>query len=113
MTFDFRFSHFYLILGRATNIAYIAPSLTPYDNVNPAYRIYYIDGDHKDTTRLVVDHETWMMNLTEANLNDYPEWQKSYSARDAYSLPTLRPTDWDDFITRMIKNDELFNLYYR
>lgn len=49
--------------GRATNIAYIGPSVTPYDNLNPGYRIYYVDGDHDATTRLVIDHENWIMNL--------------------------------------------------
>lgn len=103
----------YLILGRATNIAYIGPSVTPWTDLNPAYRIYYVDGDHDDTTRLVVDHETWSMNLEEANDVGTPIWRKLYTAKDAYSLPSLRPADWSDFITRMKNNDELFELFYR
>lgn len=99
--------------GRAINIAYIGPSVTPFVNLNPSYRIYYVDGDHSDTTRFVVDHETWIMNLAEANLNGNPIWRKSYSARDAYSMQGLRPTDWSDFIENMKDNDELFGLYFK
>lgn len=37
---------------RAVSIGYIAPSLTPWGNVNPAYRIYYVDGNRPKTTRV-------------------------------------------------------------
>ena len=33
-------------------MAYVGPSVTPYYDLNPGYRIYYIDGDHKSTTRV-------------------------------------------------------------
>lgn len=39
-------------LSRATNIAYVGPSVTPYYDLNPGYRIYYVDGDHDSTTRV-------------------------------------------------------------
>lgn len=103
---------FYLI-GRATSIAYIGPSVTPYDNLNPGYRIYYVDGDHDATTRLVIDHENWIMNLKEANLYDYPIWYKLYSTRFAYSMRGLRPIDWDELINTMTNNNEMFDLYYK
>ena len=31
-------------------VAYVSPSITPYEKPNPAYRIYYLDGEHPDTT---------------------------------------------------------------
>lgn len=37
---------------RAASIAYIGPSVTPYYNLNPGYRIYYVDGDHSTSTRV-------------------------------------------------------------
>lgn len=37
---------------RPVGIGYIAPSITPWKNCNPAYRIYYVDGDHENTTRV-------------------------------------------------------------
>ena len=37
-------------LTRATGMAYIAPSLTTAPSLNPAYRVYTIDGFHQNTT---------------------------------------------------------------
>uniref|UniRef100_A0A1A9ZW88 Sphingomyelin phosphodiesterase n=1 Tax=Glossina pallidipes TaxID=7398 RepID=A0A1A9ZW88_GLOPL len=100
-------------LTRPNNIAYIGPSVSPYYDLNPGYRIYYVDGDHDHTTRLVVDHESWIMNLKEANLYGYPIWYKLYAARSAYKMKALRPVDWDNLINEMANNQELFDLYYK
>lgn len=61
----------------------------------------------------MLDHETWVMNLKEANLYDYPIWQKLYSTQAAYSLPSLRPEDWDVFINNLAEDQTLFDLYYK
>lgn len=100
-------------VGRPNNIAYIGPSVSPYYDLNPGYRIYYVDGDHDHTTRMVVDHESWIMNLKEANLYGYPIWYKLYSVRAAYNMKALRPVDWDNFIDEMAHNQEMFDLYYK
>lgn len=39
-------------MGRAISIAYVGPSVTPYYDLNPGYRIYYVDGDHEKSTRV-------------------------------------------------------------
>ncbi len=49
-------------------MAYIAPSVTPYANFNPGYKIYYVDGDHAETSRMVIDEEGWTFDLNEANI---------------------------------------------
>nr|CAD7446823.1 unnamed protein product [Timema bartmani] len=100
-------------MGRVTSIAYVGPSVTPYYDLNPGYRIYYIDGDHKESTRAVVDHETWVMNLKEANLYDYPIWYKLYSTRSAYQMPSLLPQDWDNLLNKMVTDNALFDIYYK
>ncbi|XP_058792161.1 sphingomyelin phosphodiesterase-like [Phymastichus coffea] len=100
-------------LSRSLNVAYISPSLTPWVNVNPAYRIYYVDGDHPNTNRAIVDHETWKMDLVHANHNDEPVWYKAYTATTAYNMTSLMPTEWDNLITRMSKDDNLFDSYHR
>lgn len=38
--------------GRPISVAYLGPSVTTFENHNPAYRIYYVDGDHENTTRV-------------------------------------------------------------
>lgn len=100
-------------MSRAVNIAYIGPSVTPYYDLNPGYRIYYIDGDHDKTTRAVVDHETWVMNLEEANLYNYPRWYREYTTRKAFHMPSLVPQEWDNLLNRMVDNETTFNLYYK
>jgi sphingomyelin phosphodiesterase len=63
----------------------------------------------------VVDHETWITDLGEANRvrASHLKWYKLYSAKEAYGLPSLNPLHWDDLIMSMYKNKGLFNLYYR
>ena len=34
----------------------------------------------------ILDHETYIMNLTEANLSDKPQWTKEYSAKASRHL---------------------------
>lgn len=47
-------THFIFLTGRATSIAYVGPSVSPYYDLNLGYRIYYVDGDHETTTRVSV-----------------------------------------------------------
>lgn len=61
----------------------------------------------------IIDHETWKLNLDEANFNDNPTWYKAYSARQAYKMPSLLPKDWDDLITRMTSDSNLFEAFFR
>lgn len=37
---------------RPVGVQYITPNNGPYHNLNPSYRVYYIDGDHPHTTRV-------------------------------------------------------------
>lgn len=46
------FEVFHDATGRPCGVAYISPSQTPWYDLNPAYRVYYIDGDREDTTRV-------------------------------------------------------------
>lgn len=66
---------------RPVSIAYVTGSITTYNNDNPNYRIYSVDGDHEDSTWHVLDHETYFMNLTEANISNEPKWQLEYTAK--------------------------------
>ncbi|KAK9876806.1 hypothetical protein WA026_015044 [Henosepilachna vigintioctopunctata] len=100
-------------LSRPSSIAYVGPSVSPYYDLNPGYRIYYVDGDHDHTTRGVIDHETWTMNLREANLYGYPIWFKLYSARQAFGMESLKPQDWDNLVEKMSNDPKLFELFYK
>ncbi|XP_054719255.1 sphingomyelin phosphodiesterase-like [Uloborus diversus] len=99
--------------SRPVSIGYIGPSVTTYDGLNPGYRIYTVDGNYPKSSRVVLDHETYYMNLTEANLYNKPVWRFEYSAKKAYNLTSLLPTDWDSLTYRFFKDDELFQKFYR
>lgn len=70
-------------------------------------------AQHFSSNRLVVDHETWIMNLKEANLYDFPIYYKLYSARSAYNMKALRPSDWDEVINTLTDDADKFDLYYK
>ncbi|KAK7063318.1 Sphingomyelin phosphodiesterase, partial [Halocaridina rubra] len=97
---------------RAVGVAYIAPSQTPWFNYNPSYRIYIVDGDRPDTTRLVLDHTTYIMNLTEAHETNVSRWYELYNAKSAYEMGSLTPDDWLDLAYRMAANRTLFDIYW-
>ncbi|XP_077989820.1 sphingomyelin phosphodiesterase-like [Glandiceps talaboti] len=98
--------------SRPLSVAYIAGSVTTQPTMNPAYRVYDIDGDYAGSSRMVIDHHTHIMNISHANLHDKPRWTKEYSARDAYDMKWLFPSDWHAMVQRLKKDDALFDKYY-
>ena len=62
---------------------------------------------------MVIDHETWIMNLEEANRKGIARWYKLYSAKQAYGMRSLHPQEWDNLIYKMSEDDQLFQRYYR
>ncbi|KAG5893193.1 hypothetical protein JTB14_016469 [Gonioctena quinquepunctata] len=100
--------------SRPTGIAYLGPSVTTYEKFNPAYRIYYVDGDRQNSTREVIDHETWVIDLDKANESEEePIWYKLYSAKDAYAMSSLKPKEWNRLIEKMVNDPDIFDLFYR
>uniref|UniRef100_A0A8C3D3T0 Sphingomyelin phosphodiesterase n=1 Tax=Corvus moneduloides TaxID=1196302 RepID=A0A8C3D3T0_CORMO len=81
----------------------IPPALT----VPPAagYRVYEVAGSYPGSSHAVLDHETFILNLTEANA-------RLYSAREAYGLPTAFPADWDLLVRRMQDDEQLFQRFW-
>ncbi|CAG0891968.1 unnamed protein product [Darwinula stevensoni] len=100
---------FYDEHGHPTEVAYIGPSVSPFSDLNPAYRIYTIDTE----TWEILDYETWYMDLLSANVFDQPFWRPLYSARAAYYLPSLSPTEWHTWLQRLIYDEVDFQTHYR
>ncbi|XP_076361284.1 sphingomyelin phosphodiesterase-like [Tachypleus tridentatus] len=100
-------------LKHPTNIAYIGPSVTTFGSGNPAFRIYTVDGNYAGSSRVVLDHETYFLNLTEANLFNQPTWRKTYSVKEHLEMKSLLPHDWNTLIQRFESNDTLFQRFYR
>ncbi|KZS08591.1 Acid sphingomyelinase phosphodiesterase 3a-like protein [Daphnia magna] len=101
---------------RPINVAFIAPSLTTYSKLNPGYRTYTIDGQRPGSTWAVLDFNTYIMNLTDANLKGAevePVWTELYQAKQEYGLTDLSPQSMDALFQRMLTDDALFQLYFK
>lgn len=68
-------------LNDPIQVAYVAPSGTVFSQYWPSYRIYTIDGNYEGSSFRVLDHETYMLNLTDANASDKPKWELEYKAK--------------------------------
>ncbi|XP_036379011.1 sphingomyelin phosphodiesterase [Megalops cyprinoides] len=104
-------------LTRPLGVAFIAPSVTTFINLNPGYRVYYVDGNYPGSSRLVLDHETYILNLTEANNGSLghdpsPNWTLLYQATEAYGLRSLFPEDWDRLIRTLVSDDRVFQRFW-
>uniref|UniRef100_A0A1A8I2K9 Sphingomyelin phosphodiesterase n=2 Tax=Nothobranchius kuhntae TaxID=321403 RepID=A0A1A8I2K9_NOTKU len=101
-------------MTRPLGVAFIAPSATTFVNLNPGYRVYYVDGNYQTSSRLVLDHETYILNLTVANHSPEknPEWTLLYRATKAYSLPTLFPSDHHALLQNFVKDDHVFQKFW-
>ncbi|TRY83160.1 hypothetical protein DNTS_020663 [Danionella cerebrum] len=104
-------------LTRPVSVAFIAPSVTTYINLNPGYRVYYVDGNHPSSSRMVLDHETFILNLTLANNqpsnpDPNPTWDLLYRASEVYGLSTLFPSDMDMLLKALQTDDRLFQRFW-
>lgn len=98
---------------RPASVAYVGPSVTPYASLNPAYRIYVVDGNRTDASWAVLDHETYFLNLTEANLSGRDDWNFLYAAKSAYNMTSMQPDEWQHVWSRLATNDTFFQRFYR
>ncbi|XP_019384102.1 PREDICTED: sphingomyelin phosphodiesterase, partial [Crocodylus porosus] len=102
-------------LSRPVSVAFVAPSVTTYISLNPGYRVYQLDGNYPESSHRVLDHETFILNLTEANAagpGATPHWRRLYGAREAYGLPNAFPADWDQLLRRFQDDERLFQRFW-
>jgi len=93
-----------------SNVAYIAPSVTPYYGLNPSYRLYTVSA-----TGVMLDHHTWIMDLAQANTNPYedPPWFLLYSAKSSYQMSSLSPLSWQEVVDRLQTDRDMFDMFYK
>lgn len=87
---------------KALNVAWNAGCTTTYNDLNPNYRIHTVDPE----TFQVNGHETWIYNLTQANLtpeND-PAWYKEYDFLQEYGISDLSPASLDAMAEAMARD---------
>lgn len=109
---------------RPTSVAYIGPSVTTFGGVNPGYRIYLMSDNYTDPMGYqdddwkyrIVDHGTYYLNLTLANLmtiNGTIDWIHSYSPLKEYKMNNLDPISWHKLLLKMANNDDMAHHFYR
>ena len=97
-------------------MAYITPSITPHDGLNPAYRVYYTDSSRDSSTHLVLDHATYSVDLEIANtlpISTPLSYTLEYTARGSLGLQDLSPGSWDEFVQRLVREPEVWGHFYR
>ena len=77
------FQLFYDDKNFPVNVAYVAPSVTPYYSLNPSYRLYTVSVAGE-----ILDTRTFVMDLKEANKHPDkdPHYYQLYSARKDYNM---------------------------
>ncbi|GAB6020689.1 hypothetical protein CHUAL_003358 [Chamberlinius hualienensis] len=95
------------------SVAHIAPSVTTGSRLNPAFRIYTVDGDYTDTTWQVLDYEEHWLDINQANADGFPTWKLLYTAKEEYVMSDLTPASFDNLIDRMETDDALFQTFYQ
>ncbi|NXX49858.1 ASM phosphodiesterase, partial [Tricholaema leucomelas] len=100
-------------LRRPLAVAFLAPSATTYIGLNPGYRIYTVAGQYPGSTRAVLDHATFILNLTESRgPPEPPSWQLLYRAREALALPSAFAGAWEELVRRLQAQGQLFSRFW-
>jgi len=92
-----------------TSMAYIAPSVTTFAEMNPSYRIYF----YNRKTFEIIDYEQYYMNLTEANLNKKASFQLNYRATQFFDIPQLSLDGWKKVLNKMHNDPIFWNDYWK
>ncbi|KAF8966369.1 hypothetical protein BGZ46_000380 [Entomortierella lignicola] len=103
----------------AISTSWIGPSVTPYTDLNPSFRIYKVDTKSWN----VFDSQTYIANLDQAAKWDAtgatPNWHLEYSARQTYGAyvpiadnAPLSAAWWHNVTTVFDSNDAAFQKYW-
>ncbi|XP_063706470.1 sphingomyelin phosphodiesterase-like [Culicoides brevitarsis] len=95
----------------AINVAFNAGSLTTYSFLNPNFMVLYVDKESLE----VLDMESYMFNLTEANLHPYdnPKWFESYSFKQFWGLEDLSPKSINGLVERLVADKSEAAKYFK
>lgn len=82
-------------------IAYVAPSVTPFTDINPSFRVYEYAVK---ATQEVTDVHQYRIDLETANKagSGGPSWDLAYTATSYYGLPDATAASWDALARRML-----------
>lgn len=85
------------------NVAWNGGGASTYFQKNPNYRLYTVEPK----TFEVIDFDTYIFNLTAANLtpDQPPKWFKEYSFREAFGVDDLSPFALNKLVNSTWRND--------
>ncbi|XP_071451895.1 sphingomyelin phosphodiesterase-like [Hetaerina americana] len=101
---------------RPTALSFCGGSGTSFTNVNPNYRVYYIDGVGEEPSWGVIDYESWIYNLTAAShqpATQKPDWFKLYTFREAFGVDNITTSSIHELTHKMLDNEDLLKTYFR
>ena len=90
---------------KMTNLNYICPSLTPFPNVLPSFRVYEIDS----ITKEVIDYIQYRFNLDKSNNEKKPYWYIGYRATEFFKVNDM--TQFEKILSINPKGDYIINEY--
>lgn len=95
----------------ATNVAFSGGGLNTYYDINRNYMVYPIDSESYE----VLNVESWIYNLTEANLtpDSPPKWFKHISFKEQFDLEDLSPASVDDMVYGFITDPKMLQKYHQ
>lgn len=95
----------------AVNVAWNGGSSTAYTNVNPNYRMYYVDRTHYQ----VNEAETFIYSISEARNNPAvpPRWFQHYSFRQAFGINNFSPAGMDQLVFNISRNRNIGRTLFR
>uniref|UniRef100_A0A182PMN7 Sphingomyelin phosphodiesterase n=1 Tax=Anopheles epiroticus TaxID=199890 RepID=A0A182PMN7_9DIPT len=97
--------------SRAVSVAWNGGSTTTYTKLNPNYKVFQFDP----VTFEPLDQETWMYNLTEANLTPdrRPAWKRLYTFKSYYQLSDLSVASLQRLVQQFAQSEQQLQRYWQ
>ena len=90
---------------KITNLNYISPSLTPFPNVQPSFRVYEVDY----ITKEIIDYVQYRFDLNKSNKEKKPYWFIGYRATQFYNVSDM--TQFEKILSINPQGDYIINEY--
>ena len=113
--------------GAASGVAYVTPSLTPFRNQLPSFRVYTVslggggegtagEGTPSPAAPPVTKFTQYFLDLSKYRAPseaDVVAWYVSYTAPDSLGIPDLAPKTWRLVADRLLSNKTIRDDYVR
>ncbi|GAB0097653.1 Sphingomyelin phosphodiesterase [Sergentomyia squamirostris] len=95
---------------QAVNVQWNGGSTTAFSDVNPNYKYYTADSQTFQINR----HETWIYNLTQANLSPqlYPSWFRAYDFETEYGINNMSPATLNQLVENFARTPQRLRRYW-